>query len=93
MRAIEFEGQNDILRAPKGQEHLVYDLPIFKGYDVSDPENIMLSVTSCFELNAEEMVEMNRTGKLYLTFWGRTIHPVMLTTENPITAGIVKENY
>lgn len=36
-------------------------------------------VQSCWKLSAEELEEVNRTGRIWLTIVGRTMPPVMLS--------------
>ncbi|MCC2608374.1 hypothetical protein [Neorhizobium petrolearium] len=73
---VAFQGANMVLRAPKGQEETVQDLHTFT--------NGLCSV-SCWELSAEELAEVTRTGRIFLSvFSGRTQPPVFLGSENTV---------
>lgn len=90
MRAIDFpETKGIVLRAPEGYEGEVYDLPYCPVLDIRGAIPIPM-VTTCYELNKEEVDELIKTGKLWVSFWGYTIPPVMLCVENPFELGIVK---
>jgi hypothetical protein len=79
MIPIEFEGQMDILNPSPGTEEFVHPLPYQKAIIDGRPY-----VVTCYQLNKEEMEMMNQTGKLYVSFLGYTIPPVLLTVEHPL---------
>lgn len=69
-----------LLRAPEGSEN-VNDMHTFT--------NGMCSV-SCRELSAEELAEINRTGRIFLSvFSGRTQPPVYIGDEESVRALVV----
>jgi hypothetical protein len=39
-----------------------------------------LATETCFELDAAEMEQVKKTGKVYVTFMGQTIIPFMVNT-------------
>lgn len=39
-----------------------------------------LATETCFELNAAELEQVKKTGKVYVTFMGQTIIPFMVST-------------
>ena len=41
-------------------------------------------VVSCWKMTAEELAEINRTGRVWLVVWGVTQPPVSLCGEKPI---------
>lgn len=77
---VQFEGANVLLRAPEGAEN-VSDMHTFT--------NGMCSV-SCWELSPEELAEVNRTGRVYLSvFSGRTQPPVFVGDEATVRSVVV----
>ncbi|MDX0251164.1 hypothetical protein GOC31_20925 [Sinorhizobium meliloti] len=77
---VQFSGANMLLRAPEGAEN-VSDMHTFT--------NGMCSV-SCWELSAEELAEVNRTGRIYLSvFSGRTQPPVYVGDEESVRSIVV----
>ncbi|RVM91480.1 hypothetical protein [Sinorhizobium meliloti] len=77
---VQFSGANMLLRAPEGAEN-VSDMHTFT--------NGMCSV-SCWELSAEELAEVNRTGRIYLSvFSGRTQPPVFVGDEETVRSIVV----
>lgn len=77
---VQFEGANMLLRAPEGAEN-VSDMHTFT--------NGMCSV-SCWELSADELAEINRTGRVYLSvFSGRTQPPVFVGDEETVRSIVV----
>ncbi|MDW9573405.1 hypothetical protein GOA73_08450 [Sinorhizobium meliloti] len=77
---VQFEGANMLLRAPEGAEN-VSDMHTFT--------NGMCSV-SCWQLSADELAEINRTGRIYLSvFSGRTQPPVFVGDEETVRSIVV----
>lgn len=77
---VQFEGANMLLRAPEGAEN-VSNMHTFT--------NGMCSV-SCWELSADELAEINRTGRIYLSvFSGRTQPPVFVGDEETVRSIVV----
>lgn len=74
MRGVKFDRANDILRAPKGQEESVYDLPIHR----SDQ-----SVTSRWKLSWRERIKVLLLGHVYFSCWGHTHPPMVITVDWP----------
>lgn len=65
----DFEGANDVLGAPKGQEDEVYDLPIFRHEH---------GFVSCWRLSAEEIEYVKEHGVIWLHVMGRSMPPVFI---------------
>ena len=76
MRPVEFDEQNGTLSKPPSMtDEECLPLPVFR--DGKD-------VISCWELNKEDLEEINKTGKIYLGILsGNTQPPVWLSVENP----------
>jgi hypothetical protein len=71
-RPIKFEGSNAVLTCPPGRDD-VQDMHVFRnGY----------CCVSCWEFTTEEIEEIARTGRVFLSvFSGRTQPPVYLGNE------------
>jgi hypothetical protein len=77
---VEFPEQNTVLKAAPGTESWVRDLPIYRQY----PDGVNdQCVVSCWELSAEEVAEIVRTGRVYFQAFGPTHPPVALHGSNP----------
>lgn len=61
-----FPEANGLLRAPRGMEGEVGDLPVHGHYGPGGSVN----ATSCWRLTPEEMSEVKRTGVVWLTVIG-----------------------
>lgn len=79
--AVQFDGANRILRARPGQEETVSDLHTFNNGRCS---------VSCWELSPEEIAEVQRTGRIYLSvFFGETQPPVFVGGEEEVCSLVV----
>jgi len=76
MRPVEFDEQTHILSKPKGvTDEECAPLPVFR-----DGEQVI----SCWEFNKEDLEEINRTGRIYLSVVsGHTQPPVWISAESP----------
>ncbi len=79
MIAVAFDEENAVLDRPP---HMTADecdpLPVWLGM----ASNIPL-IISCYKMTAEELAEINRTGRVWLTVVGRGMPPVLLQGQNP----------
>lgn len=57
-------------------------LPVVRGEMDGSP-----TLTSAWELTAEEVAEINRSGRIFLTIMGTAQPPVLLTVEPPFADG------
>lgn len=72
---IKFKGHNRVLSPPPGSEN-VLPLPIFRNGKCC---------VSCWELTQEELAEINRTGRVYVSiFSGKTQPPVFVGSETTV---------
>jgi hypothetical protein len=79
-RAVDFEGSNKTLNAPKGVEN-VEQLHTFTNGRCS---------VSCWELDADELAEIARTGRVYLSvISGETQPPVFVSSESGMRAFVI----
>lgn len=78
--AVYFEGANTKLGPPKGSEN-VSDLYTYS--------NGLCSV-SCWQLSADELAEINRTGRVFVSVLsGRSQPPVFLGSEEEVRSLVV----
>jgi hypothetical protein len=47
----------------------------------------MQIVVSCWKLTSDELDEFNRTGRVWLLVYGKTMPPVALSANNPFFKG------
>lgn len=77
----KLEGANMVLRAPEGQEETCRDLCTFTNGSCS---------VSCWEFSAEELNEIVRTGRIFVSVHsGRTQPPVFVGSEETVRALVV----
>ena len=70
---VNFIGANVIMRAPEGAEN-VQDMHVFRSRH---------SCVSCWELSADELAEINRTGRVFLSvLMGGAQPPVYVGSES-----------
>lgn len=80
-QAVKFDGANMVLRAPKGQEETCGDLHTFTNGQCS---------VSCWEFSAEEISEIVRTGRVFLSVHsGHTQPPVFVGSEETVRSVVV----
>lgn len=68
--AVDFEGSNIVLRAPEGRDD-VSDLHVMRNRGM---------VVSCWELEPQEVEEIIRTGRIFLSIMGPTMAPAFVGT-------------
>ena len=79
MKPIDFPEANDILKAPKGTEDKIQDLPIYRG-NYSDGTPCVISV---WELNDDDLIDININKKIYFEATGRTHPPIFIRPTSP----------
>lgn len=78
--AVDFPGTNMMLGAPQGSEN-VEPMRTFTNGHCS---------VSCWELNPEELAEVNRTGRIFISVLsGRTQPPVFVGSEGVMRGFLV----
>lgn len=81
---VQFKGQNNVLKAPKGVDNIsCTDLPVF---------NNGRSSTSVWELSEKEIEEIIKTKKIYLTVWFGMSQPPVYVGDEESTRGLVADN-
>jgi hypothetical protein len=78
-RAVKFEGANRVLGAPKGVENLE-PLHTFTNGSCS---------VSCWELEPEELAEVVRTGRVFLSVMSGERQPPVFVSSESIMHGFV----
>lgn len=75
-----FPQSNHVFDKPAGMtDRLCEALCVFCGVN---PEGFPI-VVSCWKPTAEELAEINRTGRVWLMTWGRTMPPVTVLGLTP----------
>lgn len=75
MEATAFDEENGVLEPPRGvSESEVHSLSVFRDGNV---------VVSCWKPSAAELAEINKTGRIWLLLWGRTMPPALLMGTSP----------
>lgn len=75
-----FDEENTVLDTPEGiNPDTVAPLSVYRG---PNPDGLLM-VTSCWKFTTEELVEMQRTGRVWLMVLGDTMAPVHLTGFSP----------
>lgn len=76
-RGVDFDGSNVVYKAPEGRED-VADLHVFANGK---------ALVSCWELTPEELAEVNRTGRVFLSVLsGRVFYPSYVGSESSVRA-------
>jgi hypothetical protein len=76
---IQFKGANTVMRAPEGAEN-VQDMHVFRTRH---------SCVSCWELTQEEVSEINRTGKIFLSVLMDGAQPPVYVGSEKETRGVL----
>lgn len=83
-----FNEVNCILHTPPGMSPDDCEpLQVFRGF-TNEGQPIQLS---CWKVTAEELLEINRTKKVWLMTWGTVHPPVALLGENPFEQDFTKQ--
>lgn len=78
-RGIAFPESTSILGAPDGMDEEVYGLPVYRDGQVT---------VSCWKLTEEEIVEIIRTGCVWLNVMGSNQPPLCVTGNYPFTKSV-----
>lgn len=77
---VQFDGANTLMRAPDGAEN-VQDMYVFRNAHAA---------VSCWELSPEEIAEISRTGKVFLSvLMGGAQPPVYVGSEDAVRSVVV----
>ena len=74
--AVWFQGSNQMLNAPEGQEDVVGHLPVL---------NTGEQVISCWKMTEEELVYINETGLVWFSIYGQNHAPIKLAGKAMVT--------
>ena len=79
--AVDFRGSNFTFMPPKGEEHRVGTLPVFRNGTC---------IVSCWELSEEEIAEIVKTKKVFLSSWsGLSMFPAFVGSESVVRSVVV----
>jgi hypothetical protein len=81
-KGVEFQEANLVLRAPTPEDAAagtVYDLHVHRYRDLDGQPNVL----SKWELSAEELEEVKRTGVVWFNCWGMTHPPMWISGHDP----------
>jgi hypothetical protein len=81
-QGIAFPEANTVLHAPTPEDAAagtVYDLHVHRYRDLDGQPNVM----SKWQLTADELTEVNRTGCIWFNCWGATHPPMWLSGHDP----------
>lgn len=92
MKGVSFTEKTAVFGKPDGwKDEDCYSLPVAQTvYENSDGSDVPCLV-SCWELSEEEIAEIIRTKRMYLSITGGTMPPVSLMVENPFPDNYDKE--
>ena len=80
-----FDEANCTLAPPPGMSEAdCYSLRVWRGERRFEGVGSVPVVISCFKVSAEELAEIQRTGRVWLTVLGVTMPPVLLEGVKPI---------
>lgn len=92
-----FAESNGFLASAPGDEELVGPLSIWRGVAVPVEDNAagtgLITVISCWKLTAEELAEVNRTGRIWLGICGDTMPPAWVSGSKPFTDAPPESNF
>lgn len=84
MQGVKFPQQTTIYGKPAGwKDEDCYGLPVAQAYYFNSEKGSVPCLISCWELTPEELTEVQKTGKIYLSITGTGMPPVCLFAENP----------
>lgn len=85
MLPVSFPEANLVFTKPEGwTDEQCSDLPVWKGQAPLDDNGTMgNSIISCWQLSKEDLEEIQRTGRIWLSVSGTALPPVSVFTENP----------
>ena len=74
-RGVSIKGGNLTMKAPAGEEDRVNDLHVFRNRGC---------VITAWQFSLEELLEIKRTGRIYIAFWGQGMPPTLVGCEDAI---------
>jgi hypothetical protein len=88
MLPIDFPERNFVFGKPKEMtDEQCMSLPVWKGDTlIDDAGKVYPCIISCWKLSKEDLDEIHRTGKIWLSINAEGMPPFMLFTEDPFEA-------
>lgn len=92
MKGVSFPEQTTVFGKPEGwKDEDCYGLPVAQTYYRNSEGQPIPCLVSCWELTPEDIVELQKTGRIYLSITGTGLPPVSLSALYPFTQGCSKE--
>lgn len=86
MFPTSFDEAEDVLGRPQGGGHEdVEPLAVCRTYQEDDAKTPV--VISCWKCTAEELAEINRTGRVWVSVKGQTMPPIAVLGRSPFEYG------
>ena len=89
-KGVPFPEANLVLTAPTSEDvaaETVYDLHVHRYRDLDG----MPHVISKWELDAEELEQVRRTGVVWFSCWGNTHPPMWISGTDPFAKSVVQD--
>jgi len=85
MLPVSFPEQNKVYLKPEGwTDEQCSDLPVWQGAaPIDEAGNTAPVIISCWQFSKEDLDEIQKTGRVWLSVTGSSQPPVSLFTENP----------
>ncbi len=84
MQGVKFPQQTVNFGKPEDwKDEDCYGLPVNQGYYLNSAGDKVPCLISCWELSTEELTEIQKTGRIYLSITGLGMPPVSLQVDNP----------
>lgn len=92
MQGVKFPQQTTVYGKPEGwKDEDCYGLPVNQAYYQNSNGYGVPCLISCWQLSPEELEEVKRTGKIFLSITGAGMPPVSLYTADPFPENYNKE--
>lgn len=85
MLPIDFIEKNFVYTKPEGwTDEQCSDLPVWRGnVAIDEAGNTAPAIISCWQLSKEDLEEIQKTGRIWLSVTANVQPPVSIFTENP----------
>lgn len=88
MNGIEFPQRTRTFGKPEGwKDEDCYGLPVSETYYLNSEDKRVPCLISCWEFTPEDIVEFQKTGKVYLSITGTGMPPVSIQAHSPFGEG------
>ena len=87
MEPASFDESNAVIAAPPGIHP--DDCPVLSVW-IGTQYNGLPVMLSCWKLTVDELAEIQKTGRVWLTVMGHSMPPVTLATKKPLNTHVVE---